>query len=84
MTGSTPPLYEEIVNFIALGTTPDRVANFQPSDTAKQRVAQLIEREKDNEIAADERTELDLYLQLEHIMRLAKIRARQHLAASRG
>ena len=80
VSAQPPRLYEEIINFIALGTTPTSVINFQPSDDAKRRVAQLIEREKDDGIIEEERAELDLYIQLEHIMRLAKIRARQHLA----
>ncbi len=34
--------YEEIVDFIALGPSPDSVADFQPSQAAKERVAELI------------------------------------------
>jgi len=40
------PVYFEIIDFIAAGTTPDAVAQFHPSLEAQQRVADLIEREK--------------------------------------
>jgi hypothetical protein len=40
-------------------------------------VADLIAREKASELTAEERSELDLYLQIEHIMRLAKAKARK-------
>jgi hypothetical protein len=71
--------YEEIIDFIAGGTSPDSVAAFRPSDAARQRVADLIELKKDATITDDEADELSHYLEVEHIMRLAKARARQHI-----
>ncbi|HEY3242228.1 MAG TPA: hypothetical protein VGM03_02665 [Phycisphaerae bacterium] len=71
--------YEEIIDFIAAGATPDRVAEFQASDAVRERVADLIRREKTSGLSAAETTELSEYLQLEHIMRLAKARARRYL-----
>jgi hypothetical protein len=68
--------YDECVEFIAGGTTPQRIADFHPSEESKLRVADLIYREKTGGLASDERSELDHYLQLEHIMRLAKARDR--------
>jgi len=72
--------YEEIIDFIAAGTTPSRVVAFEPSQEVKDRVADLIQREKTTGLAPDEISELNQYLQLEHLMRLAKARARAHLA----
>ena len=72
--------YEEIVEFIASGTSPANVAAFRPSDDTKQRVADLIQREKTSGLLPDEASELNHYLQLEHLMRLAKARARQHMS----
>jgi uncharacterized protein YnzC (UPF0291/DUF896 family) len=74
--------YEEIVDFIAAGASAREVANFRPSRATKERVAELVRREKDTGLTAEERAELEQYLQLEHLMRLAKARARQHLAAT--
>ena len=67
--------YEEIVDFIAAGTTPQAVARFEPSQRTKDRVADLIHREKTTGLAAEETSELDYYLRVEHLMRLAKARA---------
>jgi hypothetical protein len=72
--------YEEVIDFIAAGTSPDDVAAFRASEAARQRVAELVEREKTGDLDAEERSELEHYLQLEHLMRLAKARARRHLA----
>lgn len=77
---STTKAYEEVIDFIVAGTTPSNVASFQPSEEAKGRVRYLIEREKSNGLSLEEKSELDHYIQLEHIMRLAKVRARQLLA----
>lgn len=74
--------YEEVIEFIAAGSTPSSVVAFRPSAESRQRVAQLIDQEKAGSLTADEASELEHYLQLEHIMRLAKARAQQ-VAAKR-
>jgi hypothetical protein len=75
---STTKSYEEIVDFIASGTTPEAVIAFRPSDVARKRVEQLVERSKDGTLLSEEQSELEDYLQLEHIMIMAKARARQY------
>ncbi len=74
--------YEEIVDFIARGSTPSAVSSFQPSQEARDRVSGLIAKEKTGGLTGEEKSELDHYLQLEHIMRLVKVRARQLLSAA--
>jgi len=71
--------YKEIIDFIAAGMSPRDVVAFQPSEAAKARVADLIHREKTTGLSAEETAELNHYLQLEHLMRLVKARARAHL-----
>lgn len=71
--------YEEIIDFIAAGADPQAVANFQPSEAAKARVWDLVTREKTTGLTPEETDELDHYVQLEHIMTLAKARARKRL-----
>jgi hypothetical protein len=75
---NTAKSYEEVIDFIAAGTTPEAVVAFRPSDSVQRRVAELVERSKDGSISSEEQTELEDYLQLEHIMIMAKARARQH------
>jgi hypothetical protein len=76
---NTVKAYEEIIDFIAAGTTPQNVIAFRPSEGAQERVADLLSREKEGGLSPDEKSELDRYLQLEHLMRLAKARARDFL-----
>jgi HKD family nuclease len=35
--------YDEIIDFIAAGTTPETVVAFRPSDSVQERVAELVE-----------------------------------------
>jgi hypothetical protein len=69
------PAYEEIINFLAGGITSQSLIEFQVSETVKERVADLIFREKNDVLSPEEKLELDNYLTLEHLLRLAKARA---------
>jgi len=72
--------YEEVIELIASGSSPSKVIAFRPSAAAKERVAALVRREKTEGLSGDEASELDHYLQLEHIMRLAKARAKKYIS----
>src|SRR5438105_12559533 len=69
------PAYFEIIEFIAAGTTPEAVVHFRPSSEAQQRVVELIEREREGSLSVDEKAELDHFVELEHILRMAKAKA---------
>ena len=73
--------YQEVIEFIASGTTPKNVIAFRPSAASKERVESLIQRKKTTGLSREEDSELEHYMQLEHLMRLAKARARDHLVA---
>ncbi len=71
--------YEEIIDFIAAGSTPEAVVAFRPSPEAQQRIQELIERRQNGVLPPDEENELEEFLQLEHLLIMAKARARRHL-----
>ncbi len=73
------PAYLEIIDFIA-GQNPEAVVQFRPSPQAQERLADLVEREKEGALSVDDKAELDHFMELEHIIRMAKARARQMLA----
>jgi hypothetical protein len=74
------PIYCELVDFIAGGSTPEEVIRFRPSSEARKRVAELLEREKESHLTASESADLHHFLELEYILRMAKAKARQILA----
>ncbi len=71
--------YDEVIEFIA-SSSPQNVIAFRPSPEVKARVAELIFREKTEGLPEDEKSELHHFLQIEHLMRLAKARAHHYLA----
>jgi len=52
---------------------------FRPTGAAIQRVEELTAKNRDGVISPDEKAELEDYLHLEHLLILAKARARQKL-----
>jgi hypothetical protein len=70
---------DEILDFLAAGTTPESIANFRPSEQAQVRVRELIQRRSEAAITPAEDEELEEYLRLEHLMIMAKARAQIRL-----
>jgi hypothetical protein len=77
---ATVPVYMELVDFVARGATAEEVANFRPSPEAQKRVAELLERQRESELTEEETAELDAFVQLEHILGLARAKAQLILA----
>jgi hypothetical protein len=75
------PAYDEIVDLIARGAPPQEIANFRLSPDAQVRAHDLLARNLAGTLTASEEAELDLFTQLEHLMGLVKVRARQILAS---
>ncbi len=72
--------YNEVADFIA-ANNPRGVIAFRPSEEARDRVVELILREKSEGLPPDEKSELDHYLRIEHLMGLAKARAHHYLVS---
>lgn len=77
-----PPntLFDEIIDFIASAPTPEQIIAYRPSDALEQRLHDLLERNRQDLLTAEERVELDEFLRMNHFMNMVKIRARQKLA----
>ena len=77
----TTKVYDEIIDFIAAGTTPKSVINFKLSVATQERLEDLVYRHKTGELTPEEKRELDHFLTLEHIMTLIKARAYTYIKA---
>lgn len=73
------PAYTELIDFLARGSSPEDVIAFRPSEAAQQRVRELLEANRKDALSSAEASELSHVLMLEHIMRMAKIKARKQL-----
>lgn len=73
--------FEQIVTFIADSVGAERLSAFRPTKAAERRVATLLARRDAGTIRPAERRELDLFVQLDHVMSLAKAKARARAIA---
>ncbi len=77
----TQKIYEEFIDFIAQGTSPKSVTKFQFSETTKEQIEDLVERAKIADLSPAEKNELEQFLVVEHLIRLAKAKAHQYLTS---
>jgi len=71
--------YDEFLDFLVNRMPPAEIIAFQASPQTKERVADLVYRQKTEGLSLDETAELNQFMQIEHLMRLAKARARKRL-----
>lgn len=71
-------VYDELAQFLA-SLSPRRVLAYKASPKAQSRVNVLLEKNKSSGLTADENAEMERYMTVEHIVRLAKAKALQKL-----
>jgi hypothetical protein len=81
----TLPFQDEstVLEVLASQPSPEKVLGLQPSPELQTRVTALLDRGKRNELAPQEEAEMERYLVVEHLVRLAKAHAYKVLAAQR-
>ncbi len=72
-------VFDEVVDFLAAGSTPQEIVSFRPSPEAQARFETLLAGSKAGTLTPEETSEMTHYMEIEHIMRLAKARARKYL-----
>ncbi len=74
-------VFDEIIEFITSAPSPEEIVAFKPSERLQRRVNELLDKKRESDLSESETHEVEQYLMIEHIMRLAKARARKRLAA---
>ena len=72
-------IYDSLAEFMA-SMDAMKVLAFHAPEDLQNRVEKLLEKKKDSKLTNREQEELDHYFILEHIVRLAKSRARLRLS----
>lgn len=72
-------VYDPMIDFIVGGMPPEAIIAFRPPKASMERLEQLIVKKKDTQLSAEEASELNHFLFLEHIFRIAKAKARKKL-----
>ena len=70
--------FDQIVDFVATGALREDLIRFAADNETRERVAWLIQKEKTDGLLPEETSELDDYMRLEHLIRMAKTRARRN------
>jgi len=71
------PAFDEVYEFLVSAPSRDAIIAFRPSKETQARVSELLHRNKEESLTADEEAELDEFLKVEHFMRMLKIKARE-------
>lgn len=67
--------YEEFVEFVTSAPTLEDVTTFRLSDSTEHHIRELLQANQGRGLTAEEQAELDEYVRVEHLIRMAKIRA---------
>lgn len=76
-----PRLVDSVVEFLASSSKPEDILAYKLPVDLQERASYLLEQNREGLISPEEKEELDQFVFLEHIFRLAKARARTQLAA---
>ena len=71
--------YDTVADFLA-SMGPARILELHAPETMQQRLEELLEKEKESGLTVEEKDELDHYIVLERLIRLAKANAYLRLA----
>ena len=68
-------IYREIIQFLLTQPDPQKILSFKVSDAAQERFGILLDKNRIAQLTQTEVAELDLYEQLDQLMRALKIQA---------
>ena len=72
--------YIDVIDFLAGGPSSGEIVELQASPEMQERIAELLDKNRDGMITEQEATELDRYEQLDYLITLIKARAHQRLS----
>ena len=74
-------VYDEMIDFITSAPRPEDIISFCPSEASQLRLEDLQFKRREEGLTEEELRELEQFIMVEHIMRIAKAKAKQRLAA---
>lgn len=73
---SSSPIYQEVTELLTSGPNADQVLAFKISDSAQERLEELLHKNNEDDLSAEEKAELTTYLRLSEYLTKLKTRAR--------
>jgi hypothetical protein len=81
MVAQSINIYDELAELLA-NMDPAKVIQFHASKGAQQRLEELLDKNREGALSPEEKIEIERFMTVEHIVRLAKARAHKRLAAT--
>jgi hypothetical protein len=81
-TAKLVPSYERFLDRVVETMTPEEILAFRVSEAEQERAEELLDKNNEGELTAEERAELEQMLEFEELMMLLKIRAESVLQNS--
>ena len=76
------PLWGEVIEFLGGGPSPEEILLFKISDTAQERLEDLLYLNREETLTPQEQDELDAFAQIDHLFILLKAYLRQTNSAA--
>lgn len=67
--------FSDVIELLTSFPTPEEVLALRPSEKLQHRINELLDKNRTEELQSQEKAEWDQYAYLEHIVRIAKIKA---------
>ncbi len=74
-------VWDEIDEFLISTPTPEQILAFRPSEFTQKRFQDLLEMNRDGQLAPNEHAELNEHIALENFMRRLKVKALAKISA---
>ena len=74
-------LVDEITDFILTNPTLEQIIEFRPSVALNERLHELLDKNSEEGLTADEQAELNSFLQISHLLTILIAKARLRLAS---
>lgn len=71
--------FDEVIDFITSLPKPEQVLAYKPSTASVHRLESLLEKKREERLSGEEAHELDQYLMIEHLMRIARKKAKNQI-----
>ncbi len=73
------PAFDELLDFLASSPSAEELIAYRPPEALQARISELLEKNRQGNLSAEEQTELDEFLRMNRFMSRLQAQARQNL-----
>ncbi|MHB8627484.1 MAG: hypothetical protein ACYDBJ_22320 [Aggregatilineales bacterium] len=73
------PLFDDVTDFLASAPTVEQLIDYKPPEALDRRLHDLLDKNEQGNLTAEERGELDEFLRVNHLLNMVVLKARLKL-----